>query len=60
MEDVHRIRRMVHENGRSKRLSLMQDEMGRLMHHDEQELLRRVEFWHWDNNKAGGLIQSCA
>ena len=51
---------MVHENDRSKRLSHMQDEMGRLMHHDEQELLSVWEFWHWDNNKAGGLIQSCA
>ena len=30
---------MVHENDKSKILSHMQNVMGRLMHHDEQELL---------------------
>ena len=39
VEDVQRIRRMVHEHDRSKRQSHMQNDMGRLMHHDGQELL---------------------
>ena len=30
----------------------MQDELGKLMHH-EQELLRLWEGWHWDDNKGG-------
>ena len=29
--------------------------MGRLMHHDEQELLSVWEGWHWDDNKGGWL-----
>ena len=29
------------------------NEMGRLMHHDEQELLIVWEGWHWDDNKGG-------
>ena len=48
---------MVHENDKSKRLSHMQNEMGRLMHYDEQELLSVWWGWHWDDNN--GLIQSC-
>ena len=34
-----RIRRIVHENDKNKGLSHVQNEMGRLMHHAEQELL---------------------
>ena len=61
MEDVHRIRRMVHENDKSKRLSHMKNEMGRLMHNDEQELLRHVgRFGIGMTTKAGGLIRGCA
>ena len=33
----------------------MQDEMGKLMHHDEKELLSTWEGWHWDDNKGGWL-----
>ena len=29
--------------------------MGKLMHHDEQELLSVWEGWHWDDNKGGWL-----
>ena len=39
----------------------MQSEMGRLMHHDEQELLSVWEGWHWDDNKGGWLdLELCA
>ena len=38
-EDARRIRGIVHENDRNKRLSHAQNEMVNLMHHDEQELL---------------------
>ena len=44
---------MVHENDKSKRLSRVQNEMGRLVHHDEQELLSVWEGWHWDDNNGG-------
>ena len=33
----------------------MQDEMGKLMHHHEQELLSLWEGWHWDDNTGGWL-----
>ena len=33
----------------------MHDEMGRLVYHDEQELLSVCEGWHWDDNKGGWL-----
>ena len=39
----------------SKGLSHVQNEMGRLMHHDEQELLSVWEGWHWNDNKGGWL-----
>ena len=39
VEDAQRIRRIVHENNKNKALSHVQSEMGKLMHHDEQELL---------------------
>ena len=55
VEDAQRIRRMVHENDKSKRPSRTQNEMGRLMHHDEQELLSVWEGWHWDDNNGGWL-----
>ena len=58
MEDAKRIRRIVHENDKNKGLSHVQNEMGRLMHHDEQELLSVWEGWPWDDNK--GLIRTCA
>ena len=35
VEDVQRIRRMVHENDKSKRRSHMHNKMGGLMYHDE-------------------------
>ena len=40
---------------RTKDLSRVQSEMGKLMHHDEQELLSVWEGWHWDDNKGGWL-----
>ena len=55
VEDVQRIRRMVHENDKRKRPSHMQNESGRLVHHDEQELLSVWDGWHWDDNKGGWL-----
>ena len=45
----------------TKRTSHVQDEMRKLMHHDEQDLLSLWEGCHWDDiKKAGGLIQNCA
>ena len=38
-KDAKRIRRVVHENDKSKGTSYMQDEMEKVMHHDKQELL---------------------
>ena len=55
VEDATRICRIVHENDKSKGLSHVQNEMGRLMHHDEQELLSLWEGWHWDVNRGGWL-----
>ena len=52
VEDAKRICRIVHENDKNKGLSHVQNEMGRLMHHDEQELLSVWEGWH---NKGGWL-----
>ena len=52
-EDAKRIRGIVHENNKNKRLSRVQNEMGKLMHHDEQEMLSIWEGWHWDDGKGG-------
>ena len=55
VEDVKRIRRIVRENDKNKDLSHVQNEMGKLMHHDEQELFSVWEGWHWDDNRGGWL-----
>ena len=55
VEDAKRMCRIVHENDKKQGLSHVQNEMGRLMHHDEQELLSVWEGWHWDVNKGGWL-----
>ena len=47
-----RIRVIVHE---PKGTSLVEAEMGKLMHHDEKELLSLWEGWHWDDNKGRWL-----
>ena len=54
-KDAKKMRGIVHENDKSKGPSHVQDEMGKLMHHDEQELLSLWEGWHWDDNKGGWL-----
>ena len=38
-----------------QRTGLVQDEMGKLVHYDEQELLSMWEGRHWDVNKGGWL-----
>ena len=38
-EDAKSIRGIVHESDKHKRTGHGQDEIGKLMHHDEQELL---------------------
>ena len=43
------------EMPRTKDLSLVEAEMGKLMHQDEQKLLSAWEGWHWDDNKGGWL-----
>ena len=45
VEDATRIRGIVRENDKNKGTSLVQDEMVKLMHHDEQELLSLWEGW---------------
>ena len=47
-EDARRIRGIVHESAENKGLSLVQSEMGELMH-------SVWEGWHWDDNKGGWL-----
>ena len=49
------IRGIVLENGKNNGTSHVQDEMSKLMHHDEQELLSLWERWHWDDNQGGWL-----
>ena len=56
---ANRICSIIHENAENKGLSLVEAEMGKLMHQDEQELLSVWEGWHWDDNKVGGLTRSC-
>ena len=52
-EVAKRIRGVVHKNNKNKRLSHVQSEMEKLMHHDEQEL-SVWEGCHWDD-KGGWL-----
>ena len=54
-EDAKKIRGIVHENNKNKRTSRVQNELGKLMHHDEQELLSLWEGWHSDGNEGGWL-----
>ena len=53
--EAKRIRGIVQENNKTKGTSHVQDEIGKLMHHDEQELLSLWEGWPWDDNKGGWL-----
>ena len=53
--DAKRIRAIVHENNKNKRMSHVQNGMESLMQHDEWELLSVWEGWHWDDNKGGWL-----
>ena len=45
----------VYGDDKNKGTSHVQDEMEKLMHHDEQELLNLCEGWHWDDHKGGWL-----
>ena len=56
-KDAKKTRGIIREN---KGTICVQDEMQKLMHHGEQELLSLWEGRHWDDNKAGGLTLSCA
>ena len=51
-ENAKMTRGIVHDDDKNKRLSRVQNEMGNLMHHDEQELLNVWEGWHRDDNKG--------
>ena len=56
-KDAKRIRGIVHGNNKNKRMS----HLGKLMHHDEKELLSVWEGWHWDNNKGWWFdLELCA
>ena len=60
-EDANRICSIIKENAENKGLSLVEAEMEKLMHQDEQELLSVWEGWHWDDNKGGWLdLELCA
>ena len=54
-KDAMTIRGVVHKTDKYKGTSHVQAEMGKLMHHDEQELLSLWEGWLWNNNKGGWL-----
>ena len=54
-EDANRMCGITHENAENKGLSLVEAEMGKVVHQDEQELLSVWDGWHWDGNKGGGL-----
>ena len=47
------LRGTAHQKNKNKILGHVQNEMGILMRHDEQELLSVWEGWHWDENKGG-------
>ena len=60
-KDAKRIRGTVHENDNNKGTSHVQDEMEKLVHHDDQELFSVREGWHWDDNKGEWLdLELCA
>ena len=55
--------REVIENDKNRGTSHVQDEMEKLMHLDEQELLSLWKRWHWGDNKGGWLdpeLELCA
>ena len=54
-KDAKRIRGIVHESDKSKGTSHAQEEMEKLMLHDEQELLSLWEGWQWNDNNGGWL-----
>ena len=54
-EDVNRICSIINENAENTGLSLVEAEMEKLIHQDEQELLSVWEGWHWDDDKGGWL-----
>ena len=61
MQDAKRIRGIVHGNHKNEKLSRVQNEMEKLTHHDEQELLSIWEGWRWDDNKGEWLVpELCA
>ena len=54
-EDANRICSIINGNAENKGLSLVEAEMEKLMHQDEQELLSVWGGLHWDDNKGGWL-----
>ena len=54
-EDANRTCSIINEDAENKGLSLVEAEMGKLMHQDEQVLLSAWEGWHWHDNKGGWL-----
>ena len=59
-KDAKRTRGIVHENGKNKRTSQVQDEMRKLMHHVEQELFSLSEGVFGMTTEAVGWTPSCA
>ena len=47
--------RIVYENDKNKGTSHVQDDVVKLMHHDEKELLSLWEGRHWHEHKGGWL-----
>ena len=55
VSDAKRLRRIIHESDRSEKMYRVQNDMGKLMHHDVQALLSLWQVWHWDDAKGGWL-----
>ena len=54
-EDAKRIRGFVHDYNLNKRMSHVQNEIWKLVHHDEHEQLSVWEGCQWGDNKGGWL-----
>ena len=54
-KDAKRICGIVYENDKNKGTSHVQDDVVKLMHHDEKELLSLWEGRHWHEHKGGWL-----
>ena len=52
-KDRKRMRWFMHENDKNKGTNRLQDEIEKLVHHDELTLFSMWQGWHWDDTKGG-------